>query len=122
MVGLFLDLLYARSLRRVMRFISVVIQGWWKRVVVILLGTSCVIKLVRLVLMSHIVSMKLLMVNVWVNDVNECASCLMWSMFTCRQRCTFLHAGIARCACPDIVWHRDVRDGILVMKMSCICV
>ena len=89
-VGLFLDLLYARSLRWVMRFIPVVIQGWWKRVVVILLGTCCASRLVRLVLMlSHIVGMELLMVNVWMNDVmNACASCLRWSIFACRQRCS----------------------------------
>ena len=102
-VGWFLVLLYARSLRRVMRLISVVIQGWWKRVVVILLGTCCASRLVRLVLMlSHFVGMELLMVNVWMNDVvNACASCLRWSMSACRQRCIFLRAGLARCACAD---------------------
>ena len=31
----------ARCLRRVMRLISVVIHGWWKRVVVNLLGMCC---------------------------------------------------------------------------------
>ena len=98
-VGWFLVLLYARSLRRVMRLISVVIQGWWKRVVVLLLGTCCASRLVRLVLMlSHIVGM----VNVWMNDVvNACASSLRWSMSACRQRCIFLRAGLARCACAD---------------------
>ena len=102
-VGWFLVLLYARSLRRVMRLISVVIQGWWKRVVVILLGTCCASRLVRLVLMlSHIVGMELLMVNIWMNDVvNACASCLRWSMSARRQRCIFLRAGLARCACAD---------------------
>ena len=69
---------------------------------VILLGTCCASRLVRLVLMSHIVWMELLMVNVSTNDVvNECASCLRWSMFACRQRCIFLRAGLARCACAD---------------------
>ena len=53
-------------------------QGCWKRVAVILLGTSCASKLVKLVFMlSHVVWMELSMVNVWVNDVmNACASCL----------------------------------------------
>ena len=73
------------------------------------------------------------MVNVWMNDVvNACPSCLRWSMFACRQRCIFLRAGLARCACadegmdiawtwwslsPDIVRRREMRDG-LFMSMS----
>ena len=70
---------------------------------VILLGTCCASRLVRLVLMlSHIVWMELLMVNVWMNDVvNACASCLRLSIFACRQRGIFLCAGLARCACAD---------------------
>ena len=46
----------ARCLRRVMRLISVVIRGWWKRVVVNLLGMCCSCNSVRLDLMlSHMV-------------------------------------------------------------------
>ena len=55
-VGLFVHLLYALCLRRVMRLISVVIQGCWKRVVVNLLGMCCSCNSVRLDLMlSHMV-------------------------------------------------------------------
>ena len=55
-VGLFVHLLYARFLRRIMRLISVVIQGWLKRAVVNLLGMSCSCNSVRLDLMlSHMV-------------------------------------------------------------------
>ena len=55
-VGLFVHLLYARCLRRVRRLISVVIQGWWKRVAVNFLGACCSCNAVRLDLMlSHIV-------------------------------------------------------------------
>ena len=47
---------YICCLRRDMRLISVVIQGWWKRVVVSLLGTCCSCKSMRLDLMlCHIV-------------------------------------------------------------------
>ena len=50
-MGLFVHLLYARCLRRVMHLISVVIQVWWKRVVVNLLGKCCSRNSVRLDLM-----------------------------------------------------------------------
>ena len=53
-------------------------------------------------MLSHIVWIELLVASVWMNDVvNACASCLRWSMFACRQRCIFLRAGLARCACAD---------------------
>ena len=72
------------------------------------------------------------MVNVSVNDVvNVRASCLSLSMSACRQRWIFLSIGFAMCACadeciyiawwspsPGIVWHCEVRDGLLVVKMS----
>ena len=72
------------------------------------------------------------MVNVSVNDdVNVRASCLSLSMSACRQRWIFLRVSFVRCACadewidiawwspsPGIVWHCEVRDGLLVMKMS----
>ena len=67
-MGLYFDILCDRCSRRVVRFISVVIQGWWEHVVVILLETCCASKLERLVLMlSHIVWMELLVVNEVVN-------------------------------------------------------
>ena len=65
------------------------------------------------------------MVNVFVNMR---ASCLILSMSACRQRWIFLRVSFAWFACPDdiawwspspgIVWHCEVRDGLLVMKMS----
>ena len=72
------------------------------------------------------------MVNVSVIDVvNECASCLSLSIYACRQRWIFLRVRFVRCACadewiniawwspsPGIVWHCEVGDGLLVMKMS----
>ena len=54
--GLFVHMLFARWLRRVMRLISEVIQCLWKRVVLILLGMCCSCNSVRLDLMlSHMV-------------------------------------------------------------------
>ena len=108
-----------------MHLISVVIQGWWKRVVVNLLGT-CFCKSVRLDLMLyHIVWMELSMVNVWMNDdVNDRASCLSLSMSACGNSWIFLRGSFARCSCADewidiawwspslgIVRHCEVRDG-----------
>ena len=72
------------------------------------------------------------MVNVSVNDVvNVRSSCLSLSMSACRQRWIFLRVSFVRCGCadewidiaswspsPGIVWHCEVRDGLLVMKMS----
>ena len=74
------------------------------------------------------------MVYVWMNDaVNDRACCLSLSMSARRHRCIFLRVGFARCACadkwtdiawwspsPGIVWHWEVRDGLLAMKMSSI--
>ena len=72
------------------------------------------------------------MVNVSVNDVvNVRASCLSLSMSARRHRWIFLRVSFVRCACadewiyiawwspsPGIVCHCEVRDGLLVMKMS----
>ena len=72
------------------------------------------------------------MVYVWMNDaVNDRASCLSLSMSACRHRWIFLRVSFVRWACadewidiawwspsPGIVWHCEVRNGLLVMKMS----